>query len=292
MKSVLILQFLFTIILVCGNRASKGQLEFEQREKDQLSGAFYPDGNSSKWYIAFSVQADEFNIVSQSDIFFAPKVLIIPFIHLKLPTRYKNNGPGMLSLSIMRQAIVRSARDSYKVYKATKTRLPIDELFEAYEDFVVKLFKAIPHEDNEILDIALSFMYHSTIVSSVRRITEGAVSDDDICQLQETSNHTYGDNFFMCSQELESMMPRVSTSGRHKRWVRPIIAIIKKIIKAIAKRKNTKKPPRPMTTRQPRPKPTRQPRPKLTRQPRPKPTRKPRPRPRDRNEWSGSGSSI
>jgi hypothetical protein len=267
MKSVLFVQFMFTIIQVCGNRASKWQLDLEQCEKNRLSGAFYPNGNSSKWYIAFSVQADEFNIVSQSDIFFAPKVLIIPFIHLKLPTRYKSNGPGMLSLSNMRQAIVRSARDSYKVYKASKTRLPIDKLFKAYEDFVVKLFKAISHEDNEIIDIALSLMYHSAIVTSVRRITEGAVSDDDICQ--EPPNHTYGDNLFVCSQELETMMPRVSVSGRHKRRVPPSTAVIIKIImKAISKGKKTKRPTQP------------------------KPTRQPRPRPRDRNEWSGSGSSI
>ena len=257
-KCAVLLQLLITIMSACGSRLSKGQLEFEQREKHQLSGAFYPDGNSSKWYIVFSVQADEFNIVSKSDIFFAPKVFIIPFIRLKLPTRYQNSE----MLSKTRQEIVRSVRDSFKVYKATKTRLPIDELFEAYEDFVVELFKAVPHKDNEINEIALSLMYHSTIVTSVRRITEGAVSDDDICQ----EPPLYGDNLFMCSQELETMMPR---DGRHKRRVRSIIDAIKKIIKAIRKKEKTKRPPRP----------------------KPKPTRQPPPRTENRNEWSGSGSA-
>ena len=110
----------------------------------------------------------------------------------------------------MRKKIVKAAHNSYKAYITASSLPTIDELFEAYEDYVAELFKAIPHKDNDIYEIAFSLMYHSTIVTSVRRIMEGAVSDDEICE--ESPTYTYGSTLFICSQELEILLTKAEGS--------------------------------------------------------------------------------
>ena len=183
-----------------------GLLQMDTHEDENISGKFYPNGKSSSWCIVFSVNIEGYDIVSKSGIYLVTSNLTFPFVKLSLPARYQHERV----IPSMREKIVSAALNSCKAYNTASGLPAIDELFEAYEDFVAELFKAIPHEDNEINEIALSLMYHSTIVTSVRRITEGAVSDNDICQ--ESPTYTYGSTLFMCSQELEILLAKAEGS--------------------------------------------------------------------------------
>ena len=175
---------------------NRGLLQMGTLEDEKISGKFYPNGKSSSWCIVFSVNIEGYDIVSTSDINLMSSKFVLTFVKLSLPARYQHDRV----IPSMREKVVRAARKSYKAFNTAYDLPAIDELFEAYEDFVAELFKVIPHEDNEINEIALSLMYHSTIVTSVRRITEGAVSDDEICE--ESPTYTYGSTLFLCSQEL------------------------------------------------------------------------------------------
>ena len=185
---------------------NRGLLQMDTLEDEKISGKFYPNGKTSSWCIVFSINIEEYDIVSKSGIYSATSNLTFPFAKLALPARYQHERV----IPSMREKIVRAARNSYKAYNSASGLPAIDELFEAYEDFVAELFKAVPHKDNEINEIALSLMYHSTIVTSVRRITEGAVSDDEICE--ESPTYTYGRTLFMCSQELEILLSKAEGS--------------------------------------------------------------------------------
>ena len=180
---------------------NRGLLQMGTLEDEKISGKFYPKGKSSSWCIVFSVNIEGYDIVSTSDILNSmSSKLVLTFVKLSLPARYQHDRV----IPSMREKVVRAARKSYKAFNTASDLPTIDELFEAYEDFVAELFKVIPHEDNEINEIALSLMYHSTIVTSVRRITEGTVSDDEICE--ESPTYTYGSTLFLCSQELKILL--------------------------------------------------------------------------------------
>ena len=92
-----------------------------------------------------------------------------------------------------------------------------DSIVKYYYQFADTLFK----QTDELgpSQLRFSLMYHSAIMGSAKRITDGAQNPNDICSV--SAQYYYGDRLFVCMQDLETAMSE-ETSTREKReyWPR------------------------------------------------------------------------
>ena len=192
-----------TVIAVPLNNSEEYLLELDVLEENEIHGIFYPELNSSKWYIKFSVGIQDKDIVSESEIFLAED-RSSPFTKLKIPARDKHRH----TVPHLREEILQAARDTYQLFNANETLMfpDIKELMEAYDNLANMLHRKVPLQYGQVNEVVFSIMYHSTMVGSVGRMIDGATEDDDICSTSPT--YIFGKTLFVCSQEIERFAPK------------------------------------------------------------------------------------
>ena len=92
-----------------------------------------------------------------------------------------------------------------------------DIIVNSYYQFADALFKQTGELGSD--QLRFSLMYHSAIMGSAKRITDGAQNPNDICSV--SAQYYYGNRLFVCIQDLETLMSE-ETSSRQKRipWPR------------------------------------------------------------------------
>ena len=172
-------------------------LEFDVFNEDEILGTYYPvsEGNSSEFVVKFSVDVENEEIVSHSEVAFIEEEDIgIPFTALKIPIADKHN----MVIENMHQKVLQAARDSFAKMNDATSFPTIEELEMAYENLANSFYKRL--SQSEMNEVTFSIMYHSTIVHSVRRLSEGAVEDDEICT--PSPDYLHGKRPFTCEQDL------------------------------------------------------------------------------------------
>ena len=77
--------------------------------------------------------------------------------------------------------LLQAAKDAFVKYKSNQ--LPdIRELVDAFDNLANAVHCRLSLYSTEVYQFVSSIMYHSTIVGSVWRLTEGATENNDICQ--------------------------------------------------------------------------------------------------------------
>ena len=170
-------------------------LELDIYKEDQIRGSYHPTSNLSKFIVKFFVEVRDEEIVSHSEVAFIEEDGIgIPFTALKIPIADKHN----MVIENMHQKVLRAARDSFATMNDATSFPNIEELEMVYENLANRLYKRLLQ--NEMNEVTFSIMYHSTIVHSVRRLSEGAVENDEICT--PYADYVHGKRPFTCEQDL------------------------------------------------------------------------------------------
>ena len=166
-------------------------LELDIYEEDQIRGSYYPASNLSKFIVKFHIEVQDEEIVSHSEVvLIGEKGIGIPFTALKIPIADKHN----MVIENMQQKILQAARDSFATMINATSFPTIEELEMAYENLANSLYERL--SQSEMNEVTFSIMYHSTIVHSVRRLSEGAVEDDEICT--PSLDYVHGKRPFTC----------------------------------------------------------------------------------------------
>ena len=177
------------------NNAKQGVLELDIHNEDKIQGTYYPAFNSSEFIVNFSIEVKDDKIVSLSEVvLIAEEGVVIPFTALNIPLTDKYN----MIIENMYQRVLQAARDSLNLMIYGSSFPNIEELEMAYENLANSLYKRL--SQSEMNEVAFSIMYHSTIVHSVRRLSEGAVEDDEICT--PSPDYVHGKRPFTCEQDL------------------------------------------------------------------------------------------
>ena len=118
----------------------------------------------------------------------------------------------------MLEDVLDAARLAATVFLEVESLPPISNtIVNYYYQFADALFK--PTDELGSSQLRFSLMYHSAIMGSAKRITDGTQDPKDICSV--ATQYYYGDGLFVCSQDLESTMSE-ETPNRQKRayWPR------------------------------------------------------------------------
>ena len=177
------------------NNAEQGVLELDIHNEDRIQGTYYPASNSSQFLVEFFIEVKDDKIVSLSKVVLVGEEgVVVPFTALKIPLTDKYN----IIIESMHQRVLQAARDSLNLMIHTTSFPAIEELEMAYENLANSLYERL--SQSEMNEVAFSIMYHSTIVHSVRRLSEGAVEDDEICT--PSPDYIQGKRLFTCEQDL------------------------------------------------------------------------------------------
>ena len=182
-----------------------GLLTLDVVRDDRIVGAFYPQENVPEWYIKFSVTVEDKEIVSNSKLVLAHENHTVPFTELKIPlkSQYHRSIPNISAM------VIQAAKDAFNTY--TTCQLPdIRELVDAYDNLANALNQRFPSSFFEVNQFTSSIMYHSAIVGSVWRLTEGTTEDSMICKhvLQTSSK---GMQHFVCAQDKRRTTTKLET---------------------------------------------------------------------------------
>ena len=118
----------------------------------------------------------------------------------------------------MLEKVLNAATVTATVFLEEENLPPIsDTIVKYYYQFADTLFKQTDELGSS--QLRFSLMYHSAIMGSAKRITDGAQNPNDICSV--SAQYYYGDRLFVCMQDLETAMSE-ETSTREKRdyWPR------------------------------------------------------------------------
>ena len=182
-----------------------GLLTLDVVRDDRIVGAFYPQENVPEWYIKFSVTVEDKEIVSNSKLVLARENETVPFTELKIPlkSQYHEIIPKMSAM------VLQAAKDAFTTY--TTHQLPdIRELVDAYDNLAIAVNRRFPSSFSEVNQFTSSIMYHSAIVGSVWRLTEGTTEDSKICKhMLRTSSQEM--QHFVCAQDIRRITAKLET---------------------------------------------------------------------------------
>ena len=133
---------------------------------------------------------------------------------LKLPVTAINDR----KIEHMLESVVDAATVTANTFLEVEGLPPIsDNIVNFYYQFADALFKQTGELGTS--QLRFSLMYHSAIMGSAKRITDGAQNPNDICSV--SAQYYYGNRLFVCIQDLETSMSE-ETSSRQKRayWPR------------------------------------------------------------------------
>ena len=182
-----------------------GLLTLDVVRDDRIVGDFYPQEKVPEWYIKFSVTVEDKEIVSKSKLVLVYENHTVPFTELKIPLKrqYHRIIPNM---SVM---VLQAAKDAFTTY--TTHQLPdIRELVDAYDNLANAVNQRFPPSFFEVNQFTSSIMYHSAIVGSVWRLTEGTTEDSKICNnMLLTSSQEI--QYFVCAQDIRRITTKLET---------------------------------------------------------------------------------
>ena len=183
-----------------------GLLTLDVVRDDRIVGDFYPQEKVPEWYIKFSVTVEDKEIVSKSKLVLVHEIHTVPFTELKIPLKrqYHRIIPNM---SVV---VLQAAKGAFTTY--TTHQLPdIRELVDAYNNLANALNQRFPLSFFEVNQFTSSIMYHSTIVGSVWRLTEGTTKDRKICHNNMLLTSSRGIHHFVCAQDIRRITTKLET---------------------------------------------------------------------------------
>ena len=164
---------------------------------DRIFGDFYPQESFPEWYINFSVIVEGKHIVSNSKLVLVHENHTVLFTELKIPlkSQYHRNIPNMSAM------VIQVAKDAFNTY--TTHQLPdIRKLVDTYDNLADAVNRRFPLCFFKVYQFTSSIMYHSAIVGSVWRLTEGTTEDSRICHMLLNSSKEM--QHFVCAQDIRS----------------------------------------------------------------------------------------
>ena len=174
-----------------------GLLTLDVVRDDRIVGDFYPQENVPEWYVKFSVVAENDKIVSRSELVLVREKGRVPFTVLKIPAENKRH--KIIVFPTMRGMVLQAAKDTFATYKANK--LPdIRELVDAFDNLANAVHRRLSLSSVEVYQFASSIMYHSTIIGSVWRLTEGATESNAVCRMSLTFANRI--RYLLCAQDI------------------------------------------------------------------------------------------
>ena len=148
------------------------------------------------WYLKFSVEIDDGKIVSVCSIHVPSEDHDVDLTTLQIP--YANKYTR--KIDDMSERVLTSAKAAVRVIENVKSLPSLEEIVDASWDMA----DSLKRKSTDLGDSQVRFaaMYHSTIISSALRISQGAAEKDDICYPSPAYSVYKGTALFVCAQDV------------------------------------------------------------------------------------------
>ena len=178
--------------------------------KEEIRGTF-AIGKNQRLEFYTKIKGEE--IVSVTTFCNLTSGVRVQLTSLKLPVIAINDR----KIEHMLEKVLDAATVTATVFLEEEGLPPISDIVNSYYQFADALFKQTGELGSG--QLRFSLMYHSAIMGSAKRITDGAQNPSDICSV--SAQYYYGNRLFVCIQDLETSMSE-ETSSRQKRayWPR------------------------------------------------------------------------
>ena len=166
-------------------------------ERNMLHGVYLIDGEESDLQLELLAQIQGNEIVSITTFHKESEDVSLKLTSLSIPLKDLHHR----KISNMRKRILEAAREAVEVFQAQAEHFPsLMDVETTYQEMADALFKATDDLELDRSQLRFILMYHSCIVGSARRISEGATEPDNICAIDP--KYTYGTGLFICTQDL------------------------------------------------------------------------------------------
>ena len=187
------MQFILGIIALLPLLSNGGYIQLKSVTDDLIAGYYIPQ-RESPFKIRFQVDIEDKVISSITEMIAENPPVHEVITTLKVPLNDKNN----IKIDNMQDRIVEAARETQAVLSALDLPLGRGDYSDIYEDFT-REFAIIFHEQKT--QVYYSIVYHESIVKAANRISNGAETKDEICDIPD--DYTKGMEPFYCVQDFQ-----------------------------------------------------------------------------------------